>query len=38
LVCAAAAGTDLFVTNDDRLSKLVVQGITFVTGIEPIPY
>src|SRR5579863_6516204 len=30
LACAAAARTDLFVTNDDRLSKLVVSGITFV--------
>jgi predicted nucleic acid-binding protein len=38
LACAAAAGTDLFVTNDDRLSKLVVSGVTFVTGIDRIPY
>jgi predicted nucleic acid-binding protein len=38
LACAAAAGTDLFVTNDNRLSGLVVPGITFVTGIERIPY
>jgi predicted nucleic acid-binding protein len=38
LACAAAAGTDLFVTNDDRLSKLVVPGVTFVTGIDRIPY
>jgi predicted nucleic acid-binding protein len=38
LACAAAAGTDLFVTNDNRLSGLVVAGITFVTGIERIPY
>ena len=38
LACAAAAETDLFVTNDSRLSGLVVSGITFITGIERIPY
>jgi predicted nucleic acid-binding protein len=38
LACAAAAGTDLFVTNDHRLSGLVVSGVTFVSGIERIPY
>ncbi len=38
LACASAAGTDLFVTNDNRLSELVVPGITFVTGIERTPY
>jgi predicted nucleic acid-binding protein len=38
LACAAAAGTDLFVTNDSRLSGLVVSGVTFITGIERIPY
>jgi len=38
LACAAAAGTDLFVTNDTRLGKLVVSGITFITGIERIPF
>ena len=38
LACAAAAGTDLFVTNDGRLSKLVVSGVTFITGIDRIPY
>jgi predicted nucleic acid-binding protein len=38
LASAASAGTDLFVTNDDRLSKVVVSGITFVTGIDRIPY
>lgn len=37
LACAAAAGTDLFVTNDNRLSGLVVPGITFVTGIARVP-
>ena len=38
LACAAAAKTDLFVTNDNRLAGVVVPGITFVTGIERIPY
>lgn len=38
LACAAAAGTDLFVTNDSRLSGLVVSGVTFITGIARIPY
>jgi len=38
LACAAAARADLFVTNDNRLSSLVVPGITFITGIERIPY
>lgn len=38
LACAAAAGTDLFVTNDSRLSSLVVPGITFITGIARTPY
>jgi len=38
LACAAAARTDLFVTNDTRLSSLVVSGITFIAGIERIPY
>jgi predicted nucleic acid-binding protein len=38
LACAAAAGTDLFVTNDGRLSKLVVPGVTFITGVDRIPY
>ena len=38
LACASAARTDLFVTNDSRLSGLVVSGVTFVTGIERVPY
>jgi predicted nucleic acid-binding protein len=38
LACAGAARSDLFVTNDDRLSGLVVPGITFVTGIDRVPY
>ena len=38
LACASVAATDLFVTNDNRLSGLVVSGVTFVTGIERVPY
>src|SRR5271157_1385138 len=38
LACAAAARTDLFVTNDNRLSGMAVSGITFITGIDRIPY
>jgi len=38
LACASAARTDLFVTNDNRFSGLVVSGVTFVTGIERVPY
>ena len=38
LACASAARTDLFVTNDNRLSELIVSGVTFVTGIERVPY
>lgn len=33
LACAAEAGTDLFITNDDRLSRKMVPGIQFVTGL-----
>ncbi|MCP5116342.1 MAG: type II toxin-antitoxin system VapC family toxin [bacterium] len=38
LACAAAAGTDLFVTNDGRLSGLVVRGVTCAPGIARTPY
>jgi uncharacterized protein len=34
LACAAAAEIDLFITNDDRLSRVVVAGIHFVTSLE----
>jgi predicted nucleic acid-binding protein len=37
LACAAAAGIDLFITNDDRLSKFHVQGIHFITGLDQAP-
>ncbi len=37
LACAAAADIHLFITHDARLSQKVVQGISFVTGLERAP-
>jgi predicted nucleic acid-binding protein len=37
LACAAAAGIDLFVTNDERLVGRAVRGIKFVTSIDRAP-
>ena len=34
LACAAAAEIDLFVTNDERLSRKSVPGIHFITSLE----
>ena len=34
LACAAAAGTDLFITNDDRLSRKNVPGIAFIQSLQ----
>jgi len=34
LACAAAAGIDLFITNDDRLSRKHVPDVKFVTSLE----
>jgi predicted nucleic acid-binding protein len=34
LACAAAAGTDLFITNDDRLSRKQVPDVKFITSLE----
>ncbi len=33
LSCAAAAGADLFITNDDRLSRKIVGGIHFIVPL-----
>lgn len=33
LACAAHAGCDLFIANDDRLSKKIVPGIHFITSL-----
>jgi len=38
LATAATAGCDLFLTNDDRLMGVVVQGIQFVTSFEKAPF
>jgi predicted nucleic acid-binding protein len=34
LACAAAAGCDLFITNDDRLSRRIIPGIQFIVSLE----
>lgn len=33
LACASAAGVDLFITNDQRLSRRVVPGIHFIQSL-----
>ena len=37
LAVAASMQCDLFVTNDDRLSKKIVKGIQFGSGLERVP-
>ncbi len=34
LACAAHAGVDLFLTNDDRLQSLTIPGIHFIAGMD----
>ena len=34
LACASAASTDLFITNDERLSKKNIRGIHFIQPLE----
>jgi predicted nucleic acid-binding protein len=34
LACAAQAGVDLFITNDERISKKNVNGIQFIVSLE----
>ena len=34
LACGAAANVDLFVTNDDRLSRKHVRGIQFIQSLD----
>lgn len=34
LACAAAAGVDLFVTNDERLSRKIVRGVQFIQSLD----
>ncbi|MGA2074006.1 MAG: PIN domain-containing protein [Terriglobia bacterium] len=38
LACAAAAGVDLFVTNDARLQTKRVEGIHFIVSLDRAPY
>jgi predicted nucleic acid-binding protein len=37
LACAAAADVDLFITNDNRLSRKSVPGIKFISGMSEAP-
>jgi predicted nucleic acid-binding protein len=37
LACAANAGVDLFITNDQQLHKLDVPGIGFIAPLEKVP-
>jgi hypothetical protein len=37
LACAASAGVDLFVTNDNRLHGKHVSGIQFIVPLELVP-
>ena len=37
LACAAAAGVDLFITNDARLSRKIVPGLNFISGLREAP-
>jgi predicted nucleic acid-binding protein len=37
LSCAATVDTDLFITNDSRLSALKVDGIEFIVSLERVP-
>ena len=34
LACAASAGTDLFLTNDQKLVGKIVPGIQFIAGLD----
>jgi uncharacterized protein len=34
LACAASAGVDLFITNDDRLSRKHVPDVKFITSLD----
>ena len=34
LACAASGATDLFITNDDRLSRKNVPGIAFIQSLQ----
>lgn len=38
LATAAGAGCELFITNDDRLTRVRVPGIHFIASIEKAPF
>jgi predicted nucleic acid-binding protein len=38
LACAAAAGVDLFITNDARLHAKHVEGIQFIVSLDRAPF
>jgi predicted nucleic acid-binding protein len=38
LSCAASERVDLFITNDERLARIQVQGIQFITSLARAPY
>ncbi len=38
LACAAAAGIDLFITNDTRLQAKHVEGIQFIVALDRVPF
>lgn len=37
LSCAAAAGVEVFITNDRNLQRITVPGIHFVTSLDRVP-
>jgi predicted nucleic acid-binding protein len=37
LACASVAGTDVFITNDERLQRNPVEGIQFIVSLEHSP-
>ena len=37
LACAAAAGTDLFITNDARPHSMQIPGIQFIVPLDRVP-
>jgi len=37
LACAASTGVDLFLTNDQRLHRLNIPGIGFITSVDKVP-
>lgn len=37
LACAGSVGTDLFITNDDRLLNRAVPGVQFIASLDKAP-